>query len=213
VKKLMEEAIELLVILELKKNVRHLLSKALSEARVRVDRIFKDRPEPSEGLSEALNLISSLTENINETESIIRETVALLESSLTLASTEFSDEDLRAFIKLDKAVFLIPHLPTFPTGRVFQVTLPMSLETVAFHAERYWASRGMRYFFAGVAEGDEIFVQVVGTSMPIFLWLYTEFGDNADVIETLQICDDRSAIDALMRERTLYDDKELNDER
>lgn len=118
----------------------------------------------------------------------------VIEAAMREASLHMTLGDYKELCRHDLATYLLKKLPHYPTGEIYQISWPMTLETAAFHARNHWDQSGCHYTSEAHYCGDEMYVTVVGTPRALLLWVCEEFDEIEDILQNFRVCEDPGLI-------------------
>lgn len=119
-----------------------------------------------------------------------------LDAAVAMASLVMNDNDYRFLLRHPKAEKIVDSLPGFPTGALFQITHYFDLESIVAHADSYWTSAGIKYFFEGDHSNGALMVTLVGLPKYLLDWLLTEFSPEDSIVGEFQKCENPAFIAA-----------------
>lgn len=140
-----------------------------------------------EAMDAAIRLCDSVKAGISQYE-------VVLETVMRALSTRMTADDYRTLCRHNLATYLLKKLPQYPTGEIYQISWPMTLETAAFHARNHWDQSGCHYTSEAHYCSDEIYVTVVGTPRALLLWVCEEFDKIEDILQNFRVCEDPGLI-------------------
>jgi hypothetical protein len=168
----------------------------------------------SERLRSAHEAMDSTSRLCDGAKAAIAQYEVVLETVMRALSTRMTTEDYKTLCRHDLATYLLKKLPQYPTGEIYQISWPMTLETAAFHARNHWDQSGCHYTSCAHYGGDEIYVTVVGTPRALLLWVCEEFDNLDDILKNFHVCDDPALIrHYISQHRTVVDPTEELEEK